>query len=778
MARAGIKHVYADNPNAPSLSARDFAAFVGDGRVTIDAASITEKTDGIAIIIGYDETGLYIIHSGSRQQRLYSPEDIAAVYAARDPAKRDAARDAAATRGFSNFLSYLKTSAPAFVDVLRRAAPAYIRGELFWKDFAESSASSGVRFNKIVYDDKLIGRRGAFVLHTRLPDNAWLTSSDIARLRSASSDEFRVLTDEIETGGSVTVDATEELAAFRKLDLDLIDARTTPRNKEAKLAEIEKFNAIKRSLSSKLRNALNTLNVKPKWGEETEGFIIHHPRIGPVKIISDTFASRAPAAAFRAAPVTEGGNVRLAGIDKKPVPIVLAAIDRAAVIRWFQDFLIDLNRAVPNLNVSVKDAIGSAAHLFDDRIDDDALARSYQKFGDIDFVVKSQAVSPGDLKNALHYARDVVGSKVVGRNVLSIVNVPEVGPVQVDFMFPASKEAGEAAWHLMSSDREDAAHGLKGVIRLILINQMLKQVSERLGQRVRLSSTGLNFSAPDNEKNIVKTLYKLEDIAQTLFNDSSARVDSTLNILNEIQKRHGAGYNIQQLIDDFATSVEGLRSMPDEKKHATIALVTKSLRGERLDESAETIDVAFTPLVGFSPIPHMGHAIDLGGAFQRVTAHVKVLAISTKNAALTFDVTRRVLLRQWKSRGVDGVQVVPSASVNDTITLVKTRVGNRAIGTIYLIVGADRVGLAENIKKSILEGRTELSAERVEIITPEDGSRTHGFSGTKMRAAAANGDFETFWAHVGRDTFSENEAKELMRRVAAAIESGVISLRR
>jgi hypothetical protein len=61
--------------------------------------------------------------------------------------------------------------------------------------------------------------------------------------------------------------------------------------------------------------------------------------------------------------------------------------------------------------------------------------------------------------------------------------------------------------------------------------------------------------------------------------------------------------------------------------------------------------------------------------------------------------------------------------------------------------------------------------------TPEGAERSHGMSGTKMRAAAASGDVETYRNHLGT-AFTPKEAAGIMAKTNKSIAAGTTKLKR
>ena len=82
------------------------------------------------------------------------------------------------------------------------------------------------------------------------------------------------------------------------------------------------------------------------------------------------------------------------------------------------------------------------------------------------------------------------------------------------------------------------------------------------------------------------------------------------------------------------------------------------------------------------------------------------------------------------------------------------------------------------IKQGMDDGRIPNPGfEHISVHTPEDEGRSHGMSGTKMRAAAAEGNIGDFHKFVGKG-FSKGQAEDIMNRMKQGIEAGHIQLDR
>jgi hypothetical protein len=196
-----------------------------------------------------------------------------------------------------------------------------------------------------------------------------------------------------------------------------------------------------------------------------------------------------------------------------------------------------------------------------------------------------------------------------------------------------------------------------------------------------------------------------------------------------------------------------------------------------LEESQVEHHASVIPLTGFSPISHMGHAKDLGGAMAKLPGK-KHLGVSAKSDV--FDPSERasILHRQWNQKDLH-THVVKSAG--ETVANAFHSLPKNGKKHLHLLVGSDRKEFAEGLKKSLEAGKIKEMGEHkwdhIHIHYPEDGDRSHGMSGTKMRTAVANNDINEFHRHLG-DSFSRDEAEKLHGRIKDAIDSGKLKVKR
>lgn len=289
-------------PHITTMNHSQFSGLIHDKKVHIHDA--TEKTDGMTHVMGHDEHGFYTQSSGSGSEKMRKPEDF---------------HERAMRRAKETGKEYNPTAANAFAHVHKIMASnkaitshlekqhkktgqdVKIRGEVFYKPMGTPSEhhKHEIKFVGTSYDPSHMGQHGKYVIHTKLPENHHL---DVEKLKKHSTHEMNFDDDKvnIEKGH---VDVSKEHEDFHRLDHELINSRTTPKNKSAKMAELEKMSHIQKRVSDKVDAHVKSLGIKPKWGSGTEGLVVHphkvHPHAPRFKITSDTFRQ------YRADPKTK-----------------------------------------------------------------------------------------------------------------------------------------------------------------------------------------------------------------------------------------------------------------------------------------------------------------------------------------------------------------------------------------------------------------------------------------------------------------------------------------
>jgi hypothetical protein len=291
--RVGLPHVYSTKTArgnlTPSLSVDQFDKLTKGGKVHI--SGMTEKTDGQTFKMGHDQHGFYTQHSGSGDEKIRSPEGHI------ERSKRRAAEtgkpyDPKAPTAFANFHGALQRNQQLQAHLKsvhqRTGKDVVVKGEAFNNELAVPSDTEGeVKFVHTPY--KKPKGLGTFVIHSRLPENE---GHDTEHFKKLSGNGINFDDDRVAHKPG-HVDVQSEVEQFKKLDHALISSRTTPTNKQAKLAEIDKFNAVKKSAHGKITSHLAKLKIQNKWGSGTEGLIVHPSENNPdaprFKIINTAF---------------------------------------------------------------------------------------------------------------------------------------------------------------------------------------------------------------------------------------------------------------------------------------------------------------------------------------------------------------------------------------------------------------------------------------------------------------------------------------------------------
>lgn len=214
----------------------------------------------------------------------------------------------------------------------------------------------------------------------------------------------------------------------------------------------------------------------------------------------------------------------------------------------------------------------------------------------------------------------------------------------------------------------------------------------------------------------------------------------------------------------------------DVKLHAGSWRMEKRKSKMNLMEETEH-HASVIPLVGFSPISHMGHAHDLGGAMKKLPGK-KHIGISQKDDVFSPEERSHIMKKQW---GQEGVNHHFTKSGGDTIGHAYHSLPKDGKKHLHILVGGDRVEMAHGLKKSLEAGKIpEMNGHKwdsIHIHTPEDSNRKHGMSGTNLRSAAVTDDHEEFHRHLGH-AFSKGEADSIRQKVKSAIISKKIKIKR
>ena len=281
--RQGLPHLHSSPTPAggqtPSLSTDEFEKTTKGGKVHIH--HVTEKTDGQTFKFGYDEHGFYTQHSGSGSDRIRTGAGHI------ERAKRRASEtgkeyDSTGPTAMSKFHDALHSNSALQNHLAKhyeKHGEVAVSGEAFNRSLARpGDKKDEVKFVHTSYSTKGLGKQGAFIIHSRMPTNQ---QHDPEHFKNNLSDDNIKFDHDIIKHTPSHVDVKDEVADFHKLDHGLINTRTVPKNKQAKLAEIEKFNNIKKRVSAKVSAHLGEKKIKNKFGSGTEGLVVHPSDANP-----------------------------------------------------------------------------------------------------------------------------------------------------------------------------------------------------------------------------------------------------------------------------------------------------------------------------------------------------------------------------------------------------------------------------------------------------------------------------------------------------------------
>ena len=282
--RQGLPHIL-------TMHHDDFHNLLKSSRINM--SNKTEKTDGSTHVMGWDNDGFYTQSSGSGNEKMRAAGDYAA-RATRRSQERGKPLDLTGSNMFDHvhdtlsknkkLMEYLKNQAT------RQGGEAKIRSELFYTPYGRPSEDRAgeVKFVGTSYDPSHIGQVGKMVVHTQLPDNRF---HDVEAIKKIGNKDINFDDDKIDSPPTA-VDVADEHEMMKGIDRNLLSARTSPKNREAKAAETAKLDEIRKRVSDKVDAHVKSLNISPKWGSGSEGVVVHAPEGSDAprfKVTSDNF---------------------------------------------------------------------------------------------------------------------------------------------------------------------------------------------------------------------------------------------------------------------------------------------------------------------------------------------------------------------------------------------------------------------------------------------------------------------------------------------------------
>ena len=278
-------------PHITTMDHDQFQNLIKTDKVHIN--HVTEKTDGQSFKFGHDDQGFYTQSTGTGDEKMRGPEGYEARARARAE-KTGKPLDLSASNAFGhihNLLASNKKLQSHLKKEYKAKGEVTVRGETFYKPWGRVSEVPGeIKFVGTSYDPTHMGKVGKIVIHSQLPENK---GHDLELFKNQLSDENINFDDDVVEHTPAHIDVQKEHNEFKKLDHGLLTARTTKTNKEAKLAEVARLDAIKQKVSAKVDKHVKSMGVSPKWGSGTEGLVIHPSEENPdaprFKVTSDSF---------------------------------------------------------------------------------------------------------------------------------------------------------------------------------------------------------------------------------------------------------------------------------------------------------------------------------------------------------------------------------------------------------------------------------------------------------------------------------------------------------
>jgi len=276
-AKMSLKHIAGDSKGQNPFNHQEMTDLVKTGKVNF--GNVTEKTDGQAFEIGWKpeeehpEGGfVYAKYSGSGVGNYPKIEDHEKRAKIRAPIDNPYDKDLEKQKVIKNVTEAHRTLSEnkPLVEMLKQQSQntgqvATIKGELFTRASAKPSESQPgqLKWQGTSYRPDIIARQAGFVVHTGLEENHWLKDSH-DKIKSLSTPEIKF---------------DHDVIKHNVPDLDVEDVKkklsqTDPKDKEA-------LGGIRQELSDRIKSHWWKHAPSPKWGNETEGYVVHPSNASP-----------------------------------------------------------------------------------------------------------------------------------------------------------------------------------------------------------------------------------------------------------------------------------------------------------------------------------------------------------------------------------------------------------------------------------------------------------------------------------------------------------------
>jgi hypothetical protein len=405
---------------------------------------------------------------------------------------------------------------------------------------------------------------------------------------------------------------------------------------------------------------------------------------------------------------------------------------------------------------------GSTKAFMDKKIGHERFAKSKPAVGDIDVKID-------------HGHRDIVsqglrhGQTFGDHTILKVHRKGEVHVLarhnptghihQFDFEPVHNPDHPFSDFARSSSFRDSETHpSIKGMHHKVLLNAVGGE-THKFGSRGLVSRTDENDRSTDTHH-----------ITRKLFGDKANEADlHSFTGLTQLIKKHIPKERHEEIIQRYAKRGGG-------EDHPS----TKHLRqelGTHLKEEDEVHHHVAGFFGGNDPSTHMGHAQDMKKLYKSTGATKMVWGMSQKaTGVFSPEEKTEIIRRQWGGKDIHPTVTKSmgsmAAEAHDAMPAGRKH--------LHLMVGEDRRGMGEKFIQALHAGKIkEMEGKKFDSVTLHvaSGDRTHGFSGTKMRNAAANDDFDTYSKHMG-PAFSKAKKRSYFERIKQGLASGALSVKR
>jgi hypothetical protein len=263
---------------------------LGSGTISGHA---TEKTDGAAFEVGHDENGPYT--RSARSPKIYAGQS----YEAAARARFGDDLDPTMSRHYDNIHNTMMNNKnlQAYLKQKRdeTGSPTSMSGEIFYKPFGQPAEDGGIRFVGTSYDRNKMGKLGSFIMHSQADGNG---AHDPEQVKALGDQHLNFDHDVVENG-QFNIDARDLKKKFDEINPEMLTSRKRE-HATAKAMEQQKLIDLNDMIDKRIRT--HTDNLEPKWGKETEGYVVKPkaPNTTKMKLTSATFK------AFKAAQKARG----------------------------------------------------------------------------------------------------------------------------------------------------------------------------------------------------------------------------------------------------------------------------------------------------------------------------------------------------------------------------------------------------------------------------------------------------------------------------------------